>query len=591
MKPNEKLTDFDPAEDARYDALKNLIETHLMEKKAWKDDERLVIFTEYKTTLDYLLRRLRAEFGEENRFLSLWGGMDDPEREDIKRAFNDPSHTVRVLVATDAASEGLNLQETARYLLHYDVPWNPARLEQRNGRLDRHGQARDVTVWHFVSKEDQDLAFLDLVVRKVDTIREDLGATGDVFDEITYRRLIEGESISTVQRDLDLRVAQAQKQVEIPRDNRTLIGREEKGDPAGDLVAIAAELDLDPEALRTTLDGGMALASGRPRISEADEIGRCDIIHPPPVSWMPVIDDAVRLPSQNGGLGPIPKLSFNPQTFVVTINGRPVFRSRKDTLLLHLAHPLFQKTLSSLTRCRFPGGVERAASLWSVYRGSVPEGANAMIYLTVEQLAVNELRETFHHWVCTYRFPVVGGQIGTPLPHIPAVELRENMMAGSVDDIEQARDLWLEVGEDLREFIGETAQTLTKTLQKQLSEDREQALRDENTRYQSRQGEVSVLIEGSTMARLDREISEMRLQRQQGLLFNQKEFFEELDRDIARKQEELERRKHHYEEVRQQLAKERERIVGQLIPNRHTMRGNAQVLPVAVEIILSGGAA
>ena len=70
--------------------------------------------------------------------------MDEPERDTIKRAFNDPADPVRVLVATDAASEGLNLQATARYLLHYDIPWNPSRLEQRNGRLDRHGQARDV---------------------------------------------------------------------------------------------------------------------------------------------------------------------------------------------------------------------------------------------------------------------------------------------------------------------------------------------------------------------------------------------------------------------------------------------------------------
>ena len=64
----------------------------------------------------------------------------------VKQAFNDPSHTVRILLATDAAAEGLNLQRTARYLLHFDCPWNPSKLEQRNGRLDRHGQARDVTV-------------------------------------------------------------------------------------------------------------------------------------------------------------------------------------------------------------------------------------------------------------------------------------------------------------------------------------------------------------------------------------------------------------------------------------------------------------
>ena len=115
----------------------------------------LIVFTEYKTTLDYLSRRLQECYAE-NRILTLFGaggpeGMDESDRENVKAAFNDPAADVRILVATDAASEGLNLQRTARYLLHFDCPWNPSRLEQRNGRLDRYGQARDVTIHHFVS--------------------------------------------------------------------------------------------------------------------------------------------------------------------------------------------------------------------------------------------------------------------------------------------------------------------------------------------------------------------------------------------------------------------------------------------------------
>jgi SNF2 family DNA or RNA helicase len=121
--------------------------------------------------------------------------MDDTQREQVKERFNDPEAMVRVLVATDAASEGLNLQSTARYILHFDCPWNPSRLEQRNGRLDRHGQARDVTVHHFASEEDADLKFIAYLIHKVDQIREDLGATGELFDEATYRCLIEGDDV------------------------------------------------------------------------------------------------------------------------------------------------------------------------------------------------------------------------------------------------------------------------------------------------------------------------------------------------------------------------------------------------------------
>ena len=88
--------------------------------------------TEYKTTLDYLARRLRERYPAE-RVLTLFGtgggtgdspGMDEADRENVKAAFNDPASSVRILVATDAASEGLNLHRTARHLLHYDCPMN-----------------------------------------------------------------------------------------------------------------------------------------------------------------------------------------------------------------------------------------------------------------------------------------------------------------------------------------------------------------------------------------------------------------------------------------------------------------------------------
>ena len=162
-----ELTEVDPVADSRYAALAALIERLLRKEGSWRNDERLVVFTEYKTTLDYLVRHLTSRFGEE-QVLTLFGGMDDVERGDVKRWFNDPLHPVRILVATDAAAEGLNLQRTARYLLHFDCPWNPSRIEQRNGRIDRHGQPRDVTIFHFVTDQDQDLAFLSHVIRKAD---------------------------------------------------------------------------------------------------------------------------------------------------------------------------------------------------------------------------------------------------------------------------------------------------------------------------------------------------------------------------------------------------------------------------------------
>ncbi|MBI4591382.1 MAG: DEAD/DEAH box helicase, partial [Candidatus Rokubacteria bacterium] len=225
-----------PISDARVDALLALVEELLRSNGKWRDDERLLVFTEYKTTLDYLVRRLRERY-EGERILTLFGGggkdgMEEADRDLVKQAFNDPSHSVRILLATDAAAEGLNLQHTARYLLHFDCPWNPSKLEQRNGRVDRHGQARDVTVHYFVTDQDQDLAFLAHVIRKADEIREDLGSANELFDEAAHRRLVEGESAAAVRADLDRRVTAARGRAAIDADDTTETGAE--GRAAGD---------------------------------------------------------------------------------------------------------------------------------------------------------------------------------------------------------------------------------------------------------------------------------------------------------------------------------------------------------------------
>ena len=118
-------------------------------------NERVVIFTEYRATLNWLQEQLAmAGFTGEGRLMTLFGGMDSEKREAVKAAFQARPEVspVRILLATDAASEGIDLQNHCHRIIHMEIPWNPNRLEQRNGRLDRHGQTHDVLVHHFVSK-------------------------------------------------------------------------------------------------------------------------------------------------------------------------------------------------------------------------------------------------------------------------------------------------------------------------------------------------------------------------------------------------------------------------------------------------------
>ncbi len=168
------------------------------ESREW-NGRRVIVFTEFVDTLRYLERILTTAFeGTERgpeRLLIFRGGMDDARRDEIQRAWNAPpsEHPARILLATDAAREGVNLQGACADLFHYDVPWNPARLEQRNGRIDRTLQKEeDVYCRYFVYPQRPEDRVLDALVRKVDVIRREVGSLGTVLLDRIEQSLQEG---------------------------------------------------------------------------------------------------------------------------------------------------------------------------------------------------------------------------------------------------------------------------------------------------------------------------------------------------------------------------------------------------------------
>ena len=127
--------------DSKVKCLIDWLNTHIRTAKKWSD-ERVIIFTEYRASQNWLKEVLAQHgFTGGNRMLTMYGGMDLDEREHVKAAFQSAPEVspVRILLATDAAAEGLNLQNHCYRLIHYEIPWNPNRLEQRDGRIDRHG--------------------------------------------------------------------------------------------------------------------------------------------------------------------------------------------------------------------------------------------------------------------------------------------------------------------------------------------------------------------------------------------------------------------------------------------------------------------
>jgi superfamily II DNA/RNA helicase len=153
------------------------------------NNTRVIIFTEYEDTRRFVQQQLSAAIdgtdGASERIAVFHGSTPSEERDAIKTAFNkDPTkNPLRVLIATDAAREGLNLQAHCWNLFHFDVPWNPSRMEQRNGRIDRKLQLNpEVYCYYFFYKQRPEDRILAALVRKTKTIREELGSLAQVID-------------------------------------------------------------------------------------------------------------------------------------------------------------------------------------------------------------------------------------------------------------------------------------------------------------------------------------------------------------------------------------------------------------------------
>lgn len=163
---------------------------------SWRP-KRVLIFTEYADTKRYLEQQLQALIAgsdqAEQRIGSFHGGMSEDSRRLVKEAFNrDPEHhPLRILIATDAAREGVNLQNYCADLFHYDVPWNPSRMEQRNGRIDRKLQREpEVRCYYFVLPQRPEDRVMDVLVQKTQRIQAELGSLSLVVEK-NFSKLLE----------------------------------------------------------------------------------------------------------------------------------------------------------------------------------------------------------------------------------------------------------------------------------------------------------------------------------------------------------------------------------------------------------------
>lgn len=341
--------------DSKARALIAWLREHIRPDGEWSD-ERVIIFTEYRDTQNWLQERLAAEgLATRERLLMLYGGMETDRREAIKAAFQAGPDVspVRILLATDAASEGIDLQLHCHRLVHYEIPWNPNRMEQRNGRIDRHGQPHNPLIYHFapagyrrlvqeptlnVDELDGALEFLQRAVQKVEQIRQDLGRVGPVIAEQVEEAMLGRRG------HLDTSAAEAQagairETLRFERDLRARIAQLHEN-----LQDTRQALNLTPECVQEAVEVALELA-GQPPLREVEVEG----IWPDPTgrhTRCPVY----AMPSLTGSWARCSEGLAHPHTGVV----RPIVfdhnlaRGRDDVVLVHLNHRLVQMALRLL---------------------------------------------------------------------------------------------------------------------------------------------------------------------------------------------------------------------------------------------------
>lgn len=326
------------------------------------NDLRLLIFTEYDDTKRYLVEMLRAAIADtdlaDHRIEVYHGPTPLDKREAIKRAFNLPphEHPIRILVATDAAREGINLQGHCHNLFHFDVPWNPSRLEQRNGRIDRKLQpAPEVFCHYFVYAQRPEDRVLRALVRKTETIRTELGSLAAVLEERLSNTIRSGirhdeadklvAEIESADLDKEKR-ATAEEELEASRERQKL---QEQIDLLRNRINDASKwIGLDQDQLRDALSCSLELLDAEPlkqTTAPANSPARfvfpnLDVRHGADPTWANTLD-TLRAPPEDGERGyqwrkesPIRPVVFNAPEGI-----------DDDIVQLHLQHRVVQRLL------------------------------------------------------------------------------------------------------------------------------------------------------------------------------------------------------------------------------------------------------
>jgi Helicase conserved C-terminal domain len=334
--------------DSRLQALINFLDGVCRpDGRSWSN-ERVVIFTEYTTTLEWLIRVLEQK-GYGPVLDSIRGSTPAEERELIRARFSEnPSiEPIRVLVATDSAGEGIDLQAHCHRLVNFDIPFNPSRLEQRIGRIDRYGQNDSPEIFHLVPVASSttyagDLSFMGRIAEKVGTIAADLGSVNQVIDADIQRHFARSALPEPSPRTAD------QEGAEVV--NQTLAGGLELNRRLTELSRTYAEhkaaLHLTPGNARRVVDTALRLTAQPELVEIGDDRTDAAVFQVPALG-----------PSWHSALRGLDTLLRPGKWRPITFDDAAA-AGRTDLVHIHLGHALLQKAARILRSALFSADSE-----------------------------------------------------------------------------------------------------------------------------------------------------------------------------------------------------------------------------------------
>ncbi|MGA5707439.1 DISARM system SNF2-like helicase DrmD [Streptomyces cellulosae] len=319
--------------------------------KRWTN-ERIVVFTEYRDTQKWLYDLLQAaELTDGGRVERLHGGLSAEERERIRLGFqaepSRPEGKVRILLATDAAGEGIDLQNHCHRLINYDIPFNPNKLEQRIGRIDRWGQKKDPEITHFIGSGWQqaqagsyeaDLEFLSRVAKKVARMEHDLGSVNAVLADAVQRRMTGDTAPVDIENARPKPIKGRRTGGDVAPEQNVTAQTKRLADQYEETVDT---LGLTPVNVKRVVDTALALDHQPPLVPStvrAEEFEPGDLFDVQPLSgsW----ERATRGLAHKLREGEQRPLTFSPQVAA---------QGRDDVVLAHLKHPLVALSTRLLT--------------------------------------------------------------------------------------------------------------------------------------------------------------------------------------------------------------------------------------------------